>query len=70
MSVENGPKAGSEALRVLDADGITVLGLVLREPSLDEVFLKLTGHRADSGPPAVATQASAESVGPRARSAR
>ena len=69
MSVENGPKAGSEALRVLDADGITVLGLVLREPSLDEVFLKLTGHRAEPGSPAAGTHTSAEAVGPGVRSA-
>ena len=48
MNVENGPKAGSEALRALDAEGITVLGLVLREPSLDDVFLHLTGHRAQN----------------------
>jgi ABC-2 type transport system ATP-binding protein len=36
-------------MRALDAAGITVHGLVLREPSLDDVFLQLTGHRAESG---------------------
>ncbi|MGH8996329.1 MAG: ATP-binding cassette domain-containing protein [Acidimicrobiales bacterium] len=46
MNVENGAKAGSEALRALDGEGIAVVGLVLREPSLDDVFLKLTGHKA------------------------
>jgi ABC-type multidrug transport system ATPase subunit len=53
MNVENGPKAGSEAMRALDARGIDVLGLVLREPSLDDVFLNLTGHKAEdpSGDP-------------------
>jgi ABC-2 type transport system ATP-binding protein len=53
MDVDNGPKAGSEALRALDAEGIAVLGLVLREPSLDDVFLRLTGHRTeeDAGSP-------------------
>jgi len=50
MNVENGPKAGSEAMRALDARGIDVLGLVLREPSLDDVFLQLTGHRAETDP--------------------
>jgi daunorubicin resistance ABC transporter ATP-binding subunit len=50
MNVENGPKAGSEAMRALDARGIDVLGLVLREPSLDDVFLQLTGHRAEIDP--------------------
>jgi len=48
MNVENGPKAGSEALRALDGEGIAVLGLVLREPSLDDVFLQLTGHHAET----------------------
>jgi ABC-2 type transport system ATP-binding protein len=48
--VENGPKAGSEAMRILDGQGIDVLGLVLREPSLDDVFLQLTGHRAETDP--------------------
>jgi ABC-2 type transport system ATP-binding protein len=48
MNVENGPKAGSEAMRALDGEGIAVLGLVLREPSLDDVFLRLTGHRAET----------------------
>jgi ABC-2 type transport system ATP-binding protein len=50
MNVDNGPKAGSEAMRALDAEGIDVLGLVLREPSLDDVFLRLTGHRAEIDP--------------------
>ncbi len=49
MQVEHGARAGSEAMRALDAAGITVHGLVLREPSLDDVFLQLTGHRAESG---------------------
>ncbi len=47
MNVENGAKAGSEAMRALDAEGIVVSGLVLREPSLDDVFLQLTGHRPE-----------------------
>jgi ABC-2 type transport system ATP-binding protein len=50
MNVDNGPLAGSEALRALDAEGITVLGLVLREPTLDDVFLRLTGRRAETEP--------------------
>jgi ABC-2 type transport system ATP-binding protein len=55
MNVVNGPKAGSEAMRALDNAGIAVLGLVLREPSLDDVFLRLTGHRAEAEVPASAT---------------
>ena len=67
MNVENGPKAGSEALRALDAEGINVMGLVLREPSLDDVFLQLTGHHAETDPSASdpAERSSPESFGSR-----
>ncbi len=34
----------TDVVRRLDADGITARGLQLREPSLDDVFLALTGH--------------------------
>ncbi|HUZ09235.1 MAG TPA: ATP-binding cassette domain-containing protein [Acidimicrobiales bacterium] len=47
LTVENGPKVAAEALRALDQNGLTVAGLALREPSLDDVFLSLTGHRAE-----------------------
>jgi ABC-2 type transport system ATP-binding protein len=33
-----------EVLRALDAEGIAPTGVTLREPSLDDVFLSLTGH--------------------------
>ncbi len=36
-----------EALRRLDAAGVTVLDVGLRRPTLDDVFLSLTGHAAD-----------------------
>ncbi len=48
LTVENGPAVGAEVLRALDAAKIPVAGLVLREPSLDDVFLSLTGHRTES----------------------
>ena len=48
LTVENGPAVGAEVLRTLDAAKIPVAGLVLREPSLDDVFLSLTGHRTES----------------------
>jgi len=35
----------SDVLRALDAAEITIAGLALREPSLDDVFLSLTGHK-------------------------
>jgi ABC-2 type transport system ATP-binding protein len=36
-----------EALRRLDADQITVLDVALRRPTLDDVFLTLTGHPSE-----------------------
>lgn len=38
-----------EVVRRLDAAGVTARGLQLREPSLDDVFLSLTGHGTDEG---------------------
>jgi ABC-2 type transport system ATP-binding protein len=48
-----GSDALVEAVRSLDAAGVATHGLALRRPSLDDVFLALTGHAAeeDSGPP-------------------
>jgi len=42
-----GPALAADALRRLDNAGITLVGLALREPSLDDVFLNLTGHKAE-----------------------
>jgi ABC-2 type transport system ATP-binding protein len=56
MKVEHGARAGSQAMRALDLAGIAVLGLVLREPSLDDVFLQLTGHRAETAPESLGDQ--------------
>jgi ABC-2 type transport system ATP-binding protein len=47
LTLDNGPRAAADALRRLDADNITLAGLNLREPSLDDVFLNLTGHKAE-----------------------
>jgi oleandomycin transport system ATP-binding protein len=38
-------------VRALDREGIAVGELALRRSSLDEVFLALTGHRAEPGEP-------------------
>ncbi|MCU1452621.1 MAG: transporter ATP-binding protein [Acidimicrobiales bacterium] len=46
-TVDHGPRIAMEVLRSLDAAGIEVGGLALREPSLDDVFLSLTGHKAE-----------------------
>ena len=45
LTVTDGPRAGADVLRSLDAAQITIAGLALREPSLDDVFLSLTGHK-------------------------
>ncbi len=45
LTVTDGPRAGADVLRSLDAAQIPIGGLALREPSLDDVFLSLTGHR-------------------------
>jgi ABC-2 type transport system ATP-binding protein len=47
MTVENGPSVTADALRRIDAAGVALSGLALREPSLDDVFLNLTGHKAE-----------------------
>jgi ABC-2 type transport system ATP-binding protein len=36
-------------VRALDANGIEVADVVVRRPTLDDVFLQLTGHRVDPG---------------------
>ncbi len=47
LTVSSGPAAAADALRRIDGAGIGLKGLDLREPSLDDVFLNLTGHKAD-----------------------
>jgi ABC-2 type transport system ATP-binding protein len=51
VHVETGPKALIEALRRLDAESVTVLDVALHRPTLDDVFLALTGHVAEEAPP-------------------
>ena len=46
---DKGP-AVQEVIRVLDADAIIIESLAIREPTLDDVFLQLTGHAAGTGP--------------------
>jgi ABC-2 type transport system ATP-binding protein len=42
-----GSDALIEAVRALDGAGVATQGLSLRRPSLDDVFLALTGHAAE-----------------------
>jgi ABC-2 type transport system ATP-binding protein len=50
--VDAGTKSLIEALRRLDAEGVVVLDVSLHRPTLDDVFLSLTGHAAEE--PAIA----------------
>ena len=45
LAVDDGQRALIDALRDLDRAGLVLASVTLREPSLDDVFLALTGHR-------------------------
>ncbi len=45
VTTDEGPTLLVQVLRELDAHGLAPAGLAVREPSLDDVFLALTGHR-------------------------
>ncbi len=61
-----GSQALVEAVRRLDAAGVTPDGLAVRRPSLDDVFLALTGHAAEQEE----AEAEAEQKSRRRRGAR
>jgi ABC-type uncharacterized transport system ATPase subunit len=44
------PAASAEAIRRLDARHLAVAAVELQQPSLDDVFLALTGRPADDEP--------------------
>lgn len=44
------PSASAEALRRLDARSLPIASIELQQPSLDDVFLALTGRPADPTP--------------------
>ena len=46
VSVDDGPRLLVEALRRLDQEGLSPSSINLHEPSLDDVFLAITGRRA------------------------
>jgi ABC-type multidrug transport system ATPase subunit len=46
INSEDGSRILIDALRSLDNEDLTPATLAVREPSLDDVFLALTGHRA------------------------
>jgi ABC-2 type transport system ATP-binding protein len=47
LTAPDGAAVVVDAIRALDAEGIVPATLAVREPSLDDVFLALTGHRAE-----------------------
>src|SRR5262249_27120935 len=47
VPVTNGSRMLAEAVRDLDAAGLALDDLALRRPTLDDVFLTLTGHEAE-----------------------
>ena len=49
LTVDDGARALVDVLRALDAAGLAPHGIGVREPSLDDAFLSLTGHRATRG---------------------
>jgi ABC-2 type transport system ATP-binding protein len=51
ISSANGPEALYEALHALNGNGLGPKNVSVHEPSLDDVFLSLTGHRAVSEEP-------------------
>jgi ABC-2 type transport system ATP-binding protein len=50
VPVSNGARILADAVRDLDAAGLTLDDLALRRPTLDDVFLMLTGHEAEEKP--------------------
>lgn len=52
LSTDQAPKVLTQVLRSLDAAGITAHGVTVRDPSLDDVFLSLTGRHAKPKDPA------------------
>jgi ABC-2 type transport system ATP-binding protein len=47
VPITSGTAALTQALRALDAESVPIVDVSLRRPSLDDVFLNLTGHLAD-----------------------
>jgi ABC-2 type transport system ATP-binding protein len=63
--VQDGARTAMEVLRALDAANVEVGGLTVREPSLDDVFLSLTGRRAEEAVDETEDQLAAAPGGPR-----
>jgi ABC-2 type transport system ATP-binding protein len=62
LATDDGSRLLIDVLRLLDDHELAPATLAVREPSMDDVFLALTGHRAEEG-----TAAASEPAGRRAR---
>jgi ABC-2 type transport system ATP-binding protein len=49
LSVADGAAAMLEVVRTLESEQLQPVAMALREPTLDDVFLSLTGHAAEDG---------------------
>jgi ABC-2 type transport system ATP-binding protein len=56
VTSDDGARMLMGVLRPLDGTGLEPVTLTVREPSLDDVFLTLTGHRAEGNEPVPAAQ--------------
>jgi hypothetical protein len=52
MTIEHGEEALPGMLRALDAEGITMESIQIARPTLDDVFLTLTGRSLSDDSPA------------------
>jgi len=48
ITSDDGSRVVVDALRALDSEGLAPVAIAVREPSLDDVFLALTGHHAET----------------------
>jgi ABC-2 type transport system ATP-binding protein len=69
LPVVVGPSMLAEVVRRLDAGGVAVAELALRQPTLDDVFLALTGHTAEGSIESKTTVAGGKGRRPNERSA-
>jgi daunorubicin resistance ABC transporter ATP-binding subunit len=51
LSVADGAAAMLDVVRTLESEQLQPVAMALREPTLDDVFLSLTGHGAEDGDP-------------------
>jgi ABC-2 type transport system ATP-binding protein len=52
LPVAEGARLVPEVVRAMDAAGVVITDVGMRRPTLDDVFLNLTGHRAEDAPAA------------------